>query len=117
MKTIIKDSLILFAITLVAGLLLAVVNQITAPKIDEAKKKQKEEAASAVKGMLMRKERILPEPLNRVIRSRFRLLADALSEMLRNIICLRTEIADELFEGREFTCIENISAGAGDYHR
>ena len=42
MKTIIKDSLILFAITLVAGLLLAVVNQITAPKIDEAKKKQKE---------------------------------------------------------------------------
>ena len=48
MKTIIKDSLILFAITLVAGLLLAVVNQITAPKIDEAKKKQKEEACKAV---------------------------------------------------------------------
>ena len=53
-----------------------------------ATKKQKEEAVSAVKGMLERKEKILPASLYRVILFRFRLLADAFSEMLRNIIFL-----------------------------
>ena len=51
-----------------------------------------------------------------MMHSRFRLLADALSEMLRNIICHKTEISDTLFDGQKYKCIENISAGAGDYH-
>lgn len=48
MKNIIKDALILFAITLVAGILLAVVNEVTAPKIEKAKEKQKQEACKKV---------------------------------------------------------------------
>lgn len=48
MKSIIKDSLILFAITLVAGLLLAVVNELTKGPIAEAAIKQKEDACKAV---------------------------------------------------------------------
>ena len=48
MKNVIKDALILFAITLIAGLLLAVVNQITAPKIEEANEVKKQEACNIV---------------------------------------------------------------------
>lgn len=48
MKGIIKDALILFVITVVAGVLLAVVNQITEPKIEKAKEKQKKEACEKV---------------------------------------------------------------------
>lgn len=48
LKKIIKDSLILFAITLVAGLLLSVVNEMTKQPIAEAKERQKEEAFKTV---------------------------------------------------------------------
>ena len=48
MKKIIKDALILFAITFVAGLLLALVNEVTKTPIAEAAARQKEEACKMV---------------------------------------------------------------------
>lgn len=48
MKQIIKDALILFAITVIAGILLAVVNEITKGPIEEQIKNQKAEACNAV---------------------------------------------------------------------
>ena len=48
MKNIIKDALILFVITAVAGVLLAVVNEVTKGPIENQKMQQKQEACAAV---------------------------------------------------------------------
>lgn len=48
MKNMIKDALILFAITLVAGVLLGVVNEVTKEPIAIAKEKAKQEACKTV---------------------------------------------------------------------
>lgn len=48
MKNVIKDTLILFAITVVAGLLLAMVNEVTKGPIEEQKANAKAEALKAV---------------------------------------------------------------------
>lgn len=48
MKKIVKDALILFLITAVAGLLLALVNEVTKAPIEEQKAKAKEEACLKV---------------------------------------------------------------------
>ena len=48
MKKIVKDALVLFAITLVAGILLGVVYQITLDPIAKANENAKEKAYKAV---------------------------------------------------------------------
>ena len=48
MNKIVKDSLILFAITAIAGLLLAFVNEITKDPIEQQKIKAKQEACKNV---------------------------------------------------------------------
>ena len=77
---------------------------------------QRHEAYQLLESQLKAGDRTLPAELYHVIRSRFRLLTDALSEMLRNITRSTNEISDLLFDGVPFTRIERIEAGAGDYH-
>lgn len=48
MKNMIKDAMILFAITLVSGLLLGVVNEVTKDPIAQAREKAKQEACQTV---------------------------------------------------------------------
>ena len=48
MKTIIKDALILFAITAIAGLMLALVNEVTKDPIAEQQLKAKSDACKVV---------------------------------------------------------------------
>ncbi|MGN0347182.1 MAG: RnfABCDGE type electron transport complex subunit G [Lachnospiraceae bacterium] len=69
MKQILKDSLILFAITVVAGILLAFVNELTKEPIAQQQLKQKQEAcetvfADASRFELMDFDRSLPSYTN-----------------------------------------------------
>lgn len=68
MKGMIKDALILFAITLVAGILLGAVNEITKGPIAEAQNKAKMEACQTVfpQAALFEKAQVNPEAVQKL---------------------------------------------------
>lgn len=79
-------------------------------------REQNEWAAEVLRAELEGGRIELPKPLRILVENRVSLLGCALSELLRNLRDHKKEICDTIFDGKEYTCIQQIRLGAGDYH-